>query len=184
MTKQRILAGMRSSGQLHIGNYLGGTKGMVALQDDPQYETFYMVADLHALTTPYDKAALSGATKNVIKDYLSAGLDPEKSALFVQSHGPQHSELSYLLSTVTTLAKLTHLPEYKEKDEQVPQHSTLALVPYPVLMAADILAYKSGLVPVGVDQEPHLELAREIARRMNADYGTNFPESKRFATKG
>lgn len=184
MAKQRILSGMRSSGRLHIGNYLGGAKGMIALQEDANYETFYMVADLHALTTPYNKDELAKATRNVVADYLACGLDPKKSTIFVQSHVPQHTELSYLFSTVTTLAKLTHLPEYKDKVKQFPQHSTLALVTYPVLMAADILLYKSGLVPVGVDQEPHLELAREIARRMNQDYGTDFPEPQRYATKG
>ena len=182
--RKRILSGIRSSGMLHLGNYLGAVKGMLALQGDPQYETFYMVADLHALTTPYDKAGLAEATRSVVKDYLAAGLDPEKSVLFVQSQVPEHAELSYLFSTVTTLAKLTHLPTYKEKVKQYPEHSTLALVGYPVLMAADILVYRSGLVPVGVDQEPHLEMAREIARRMNADYGTDFPEPVRFAIKG
>lgn len=184
MSKTRILSGIRSSGRLHIGNYLGAVKGMLALQSDPKYETFYMVADLHALTTPYDKEKFAEETRSVIKDYLAAGLDPEKSVLFVQSQVPEHLELAYYFSTVTTLAKMTHLPTYKEKVKQFPDHMTMALVNYPVLMAADILAYKAGLVPVGIDQEPHLEAAREIARRMNADFGTDFPEPKRFATKG
>ena len=95
MNKQRILAGMRSSGTLHLGNYLGGLKGMLALQDDPKYETYYMVADLHALTTPYDKTELAESTKNVIKDYLAAGLDPQKSVIFVQSQVPEQVELAY-----------------------------------------------------------------------------------------
>ncbi len=184
MSKTRILSGIRSSGRLHIGNYLGAVKGMLALQGDPLYETYYMVADLHTLTTPYDKEKFAGETRSVIKDYLAAGLDPEKSVLFVQSQVPEHLELAYYFSTVTTLAKMTHLPTYKEKVKQFPDHVTMALVNYPVLMAADILAYKAGLVPVGVDQEPHLEATREIARRMNADFGTDFPEPKRFATKG
>lgn len=184
MNKIRILSGIRSSGRLHIGNYLGAVKGMLALQNDPAYETYYMVADLHALTTPYDKEKFAQETKSVIKDYLAAGLDPEKSVLFVQSQVPEQVELAYYFSTVTTLAKMTHLPTYKEKVKQFPDHVTMALVNYPVLMAADILAYKAGLVPVGIDQEPHLEAAREIARRMNADFGMNFPEPKRFATKG
>ena len=182
--KQRILSGIRSSGRLHIGNYLGAVKGMLALQNDSKYETYYMVADLHALTTPYDKEKFAEETRSVIKDYLAAGLDPEKSVLFVQSQVPEHLELAYYFSTATTLAKMTHLPTYKEKGKQFPDHVTMALVNYPVLMAADILAYKAGLVPVGIDQEPHLEAAREIARRMNADFGTDFPEPKRFATKG
>lgn len=184
MIKQRILSGMRATGKLHLGNYLGAAKGMLALQADPQYETFYMVADLHALTTPYDKEQLSDATKNVVKDYLSIGLDPNKSILFVQSQVPEHIELAYLFSTTTSLAKLTHLPTYKDKLKQYPENSTLALVTYPVLMTSDILLYKAPLVPVGLDQEPHLEVAREIARRMNQDYDTDFPEPQRFATKG
>lgn len=182
--KTRILSGMRATGQLHLGNYLGAAKGMLALQNDPQYETFYMVADLHALTTPYDKAELRGKIIEVVRDYLAVGLDPEKSVLFVQSQVPQHAEMAFLASTVTTMAKMTHLPTYKEKVKQYPEHSTMALLNYPVLMAGDILVYKAGLVPVGIDQEPHLEVAREIARRMNADYGLNLPEPKRFATKG
>ncbi len=167
-----------------MGNYLGAVKGMLALQGDPLYETYFMVADLHALTTPYDKNQLADSTRNVVKDYLAAGLDPEKSTLFVDSQLPETLELAYYFSTVTTLAKLSHLPTYKEKIKQFPEHSTVALLNYPVLMAADILVFKSGLVPVGVDQEPHLEVAREIARRMNHDYGTDFPEPKRFVTKG
>src|SRR6476659_10140548 len=118
MAKKRVLAGMRASGRLHIGNYLGGAKGMLALQDDPDYETFYMVADLHGLTTPYDISAFSDATRNVILDYLSAGLDPEKSVIFVQSHVPEHTELAFLLSTVVTVARMQHLPTYKEKIKQ------------------------------------------------------------------
>ncbi len=169
---------------LHIGNYLGAVKGFLALQDDPMYETFYMVADLHALTTPYDKDTLAASTRNVIKDYLAAGLDPEKSTLFVQSMVPEHVELAYYFSTVTTMAKMMHLPTYKEKVKLYPDNSTMALLNYPVLMAADILVYKAGLVPVGIDQEPHLEVARGIARRMNADFSTDFPEPQRFATKG
>ena len=175
---------MRASGRLHLGNYLGGAKGMLALQENPEFETYFMVADLHGLTTPYDKESFAADTKNVIMDYLAAGLDPEKSALFVDSQVPEVTELAYYLSTVTTLAKMTHLPTYKEKVKQYPEHVTMALVNYPVLMAADILAFKAVQVPVGVDQEPHLEVAREIARRMNQDYGTDFPEPSIFATKG
>jgi tryptophanyl-tRNA synthetase len=182
--KKRILAGMRTSGRLHLGNYLGGAKGMLELQGKNEYETNYMVADLHGLTTPYDKVTFAQDTKNVIIDYLAAGLDPEKSTIFVDSHVPEVIELAYYLSTVTTLAKMTHLPTYKEKVKQFPEHVTMALVNYPVLMAADILAFNAELVPVGIDQEPHLEVAREIARRMNQDYGTNFKEPKIFATKG
>lgn len=182
--KKRVLAGIRATGRLHLGNYLGAVKGMLELQGDDTYETLYMVADVHTLTTPYDINELRKNRREVIIDYLAAGLDPEKSILFQQSEVNQHIELAFYLSSVTTIAKMQHLPTFKDKVKQYPEHATLALLNYPTLMAADIMVYKSGLVPVGVDQEPHLEVAREIARRMNADYGTDFPEPMRFATPG
>lgn len=184
MNKKRVLSGIRASGRLHLGNYLGAVKGMLALQENPEYETFYMVADLHTLTTPYNPKTLKMDVREVVLDYLAAGLDPQKSVIFVQSHVPQHIELSYLFSTSVSLAKMLHLPTYKEKLKLHPHDSTVALLYYPVLMAADILVYKGELVPVGIDQEPHLEVAREIARKMNSIYQTNFPEPKRFATEG
>lgn len=182
--QKRVLSGIRATGRLHLGNYLGAVKGMLALQDDPNYETFYMVADLHTITTPYNASELQKNRREIILDYLAAGLDPERSVLFQQSEVPQHTELAFLFSSVTTIAKMQHLPTFKEKVKQYPEHATLALLNYPVLMAADILVYKADLVPVGVDQEPHLEVTREIARRMNQDYETAFPEPKRFATEG
>lgn len=183
MTK-RVLSGIRATGSLHLGNYLGAVKGMLALQDDPNYETLYMVADAHAITTPYDVENLRRFRREVIVDYLAAGLDPEKSIIFCQADIPEHFELAFYFSSVTTVGKMQHLPTFKEKVKQYPEHVTLALLNYPVLMSADILAYQAELVPVGVDQEPHLEVAREIARRMNQDYGTNFPEPQRFVTPG
>lgn len=182
--KKNILSGIRASGSLHIGNYLGSIKGMLELQDNPDYNTFYMVADVHAVTTPYNKEELSKDRRNVFIDYLAAGLDSEKSALFIQSQVPQHCELTMYLSSVITIARMQHLPTFKEKVKQYPEHSTMALLNYPILMASDILLYKCGLVPVGVDQEPHLEVAREIAGKMNAYYGMNFPEPVRFDTPG
>ncbi len=184
MQKKRVLSGIRATGRLHLGNYLGAVKGMLALQEDPNYETFYMVADLHTISVPYDKGTLKEKVRDVVLDYLAAGLDPEKSVIFVQSQVPEHVELSYLFSTAVSLARMQHLPTYKEKVKQYPQNVTMGLLYYPVLMAADILIYKAGLVPVGIDQEPHLEVTREIARKMNSEYGTDFPEPKRFATKG
>ncbi len=183
MTK-RVLSGIRATGSLHLGNYLGAVKGMLALQDDPNYETLYMVADAHAITTPYDVENLRRFRREVIVDYLAAGLDPEKSIIFCQADIPEHFELAFYFSSVTTVGKMQHLPTFKEKVKQYPEHVTLALLNYPVLMSADILAYQAELVPVGVDQEPHLEVAREIARRMNQNYGTNFPEPQRFVTPG
>ena len=184
MTKKRVLSGIRATGRLHLGNYLGAVKGMLALQNNPEYETFYMVADLHTITTPYEKKDLKNNVREVVLDYLAAGLDPEKSTIFVQSQIPEHVELSYLFSTVVSIARMQHLPTYKEKIKQYPEHVTMALLYYPVLMAADILLYKANSVPVGIDQEPHLEVTREIARKMNSEFGTSFPEPKRFVTEG
>lgn len=182
--KKRVLSGIRATGRLHLGNYLGAVKGMLALQNDPEYETFYMVADVHTITTPYNIEELRKNRREVILDYLAAGLDPEKSVIFQQSEVPEHLELAFYFSSVVTIAKMQHLPTFKEKVKQYPEHATLALLNYPALMSADILVYKAELVPVGIDQEPHLEVAREIARRFNQDYGTDFPEPKRFATEG
>lgn len=186
--KKRVLSGIRATGRLHLGNYLGAVKGMLELQNPPagghEYETLYMVADVHTITTPYNVEELRKNRREVILDYLAAGLDPEKSVIFQQSEVSEHLELAFYFSSVVTIAKMQHLPTFKEKVKQYPENATLALLNYPALMAADILVYKAGLVPVGIDQEPHLEVAREIARRFNQDYGTDFPEPQRFKTTG
>jgi len=184
MNKKRVLSGIRATGRLHLGNYLGAVKGMLELQTSNEYETYYMVADVHTITTPYDVEELRKNRREVILDYLAAGLDPEKSVIFQQSEVGEHLELAFYLSSVVTVAKMQHLPTFKDKVKQYPENVTLALLNYPALMAADILIYKGELVPVGIDQEPHLEVAREIARRFNQDYKTSFPEPKRFATSG
>lgn len=183
--KKRVLSGIRATGRLHLGNYLGAVAGMLTLQQDPNYETFYTVVDLHTMTTPYDKKTLAKVSREVVLDYLSCGLDPVKSAIFLQSDlADLHTQLMFYFSTVVSVAQMQHLPTFKEKVKQHPENVTIALLNYPVLMAADILIYKAGLVPVGIDQEPHLEVTREIARKMNGTYGTDFPEPKRFATRG
>ncbi len=182
--KKRVLSGIRATGKLHLGNYLGAVKGMLDLQNNNQYETFYMVADAHTITTPYLPEELKNNRLEVIIDYLAAGLDPEKSIIFFQSDVSEHFELAFYFSSVTTIARIQHLPTYKDKVKQYPQHNTMALLNYPILMAADILIYKAQLVPVGIDQEPHLEVTREIARKMNQLYDTDFPEPVRFVTQG
>ncbi len=182
--KKRVFSGTRATGRLHLGNYLGAVKGYLELQDNSNYETIYMVMDLHAITTPFDKEKLSNNTKNVIMDYLACGLDPEKSIITVQSLVPEHTYLAQILSSEITVARMQHLPTFKDKVKQYPKNVSMALLNYSVLMAADILLYKASLVPVGIDQEPHLEVAREIARKMNEKYGTDFPEPTRFSTKG
>ena len=182
---KRVLQGMRPTGRLHLGNYLGTAKGMVALQEDPEYETFYMVADLHGMTTPFDPKKIGIEAREVIIDYLSVGLDPEKSALFLQSDlADLHVQLAYYFSTVVTIARMQHLPTFKEKVKQHPENVTMALLNYPILMASDILIYKASVVPVGIDQEPHMEVTREIAKKMNSLYDLDFPEPKSLDTKG
>lgn len=180
--RKRVYSGIRATGYLHLGNYLGAVKGMLALQDE--YDCTFSVVDLHAMTTPYDKKTLSSNVRNIILDYLSAGLDPQKCRLEIQSQVPQHTELSFLLATLYPLAPLQDLPTFKDKAAQYPKNITTALLYYPILMAADILLYKAELVPVGIDQEPHLEVAREVARKFNQQYGETFPEARRFKTKG
>ncbi|PIR63078.1 MAG: tryptophan--tRNA ligase [Candidatus Pacebacteria bacterium CG10_big_fil_rev_8_21_14_0_10_42_12] len=180
----RVLSGIRATGRLHLGNYLGAVKGMLALQDDPDIHPLFMVADAHTITTPYDVEELKTNRREVLIDYLAAGLDPERSILFLQSMVPGHYELAFLFSSVVSIARMQHLPTFKDKVRQYPEHATMALLNYPVLMSADILLYQANLVPVGIDQEPHLEVSRYIARKMNEQYGTSFPEPKRFATKG
>lgn len=182
--KKRVLSGIRATGRLHLGNYLGAIKGMLELQDDPAYETLYMVADLHTLTTPYNVEELRINRREIILDYLAAGLDPKRSILFQQSANHSHAELAFYFSSVMTIARMQHLPTFKDKVKQYPEHATMALLNYPILMAADILVYKADCVPVGIDQEPHLEVSREIARKMNQEYGTDFPEPVSFQTNG
>jgi tryptophanyl-tRNA synthetase len=182
MSKTRVFSGTRATGRLHLGNYLGAVKGYIDLQNDPQYECVYMAVDVHTITTPYDYRTLGGATREIIMDYLAAGLDPDKAIVTIQSLVPEHVELAFLFSSVVSVAKMQHLPTFKDKVKQHPENVTLALLNYPSLMAADILAYKTALVPAGLDQEPHIEVTREIARRMNDLYGTDFPETKRFTT--
>lgn len=182
--QKRVLSGIRATGRLHLGNYLGALKGMLTLQDDPALETLYMVADAHAVTTPFDPDQLRVHRREVIIDYLAAGLDPEKSILFQQADVSAHFELAFYFSSLVTIARMQHLPTFKEKVKQHPDSATMALLNYPVLMAADILLYQASFVPVGKDQEPHLEIAREIARKFNETYGTNFPEPRSFSTPG
>lgn len=183
--KNRVLSGMRPTGRLHLGNYLGAAKGMLALQDDPNYETLFTVVDIHATTTPYDARTLQQSARDVFIDYLSIGLDPEKSAISIQSDlADLITQLSFYVSSVMTVARMQHLPTFKDKVKQHPDNVTMALLNYPLLMAADILIYKASKVPVGIDQEPHLEVAREVARKMNEQFGMDFPEPTRFATKG
>lgn len=180
--KKRVYSGIRATGRLHLGNYFGAVKGMLALQEE--YDCVFSVVDLHAITTPYDPKTLQESVRNVVMDYLAAGLDPKKCLLEVQSKVPQHMELAYYLSTIYPVSRLEDLPTYKDKKQQYPKYVNMGLLYYPVLMAADVLLYKGELVPVGIDQEPHLEVMREIVRNFNRMFGDTFPQPQRFATKG
>ena len=165
-----------------MGNYMGAVKGMLELQD--KYDCVFAVVDLAAITTPYDPKTLKQSVRDIIIDYLAAGLDPKKCLIEVQSTVPEHMELAYYLSTIYPVSRLEDLPTYKDKKAQHPKYVNMGLLYYPIEMAADILLYKAELVPVGIDQEPHIEVTREIARKFNSMFGETFPEPKRFATPG
>lgn len=183
-SKQRILSGMRPTGRLHLGNWLGALQNWVKLQD--KYECYYMVADWHALTSDYARPGdIKSNTREMIIDWLSAGLDPGKSVLFVQSHVKEHAELHLLLSMITPLPWLERCPTYKEQMAEMSDKdlSTYGFLGYPLLQSADIMIYKANAVPVGKDQLPHLELCREIARRFNFMYNKQvFPEPESLLT--
>ena len=169
--KGRILSGMRPTGKLHLGNYVGALRNWVNLQDD--YDCFYFIADWHALTTDYaDTSNVKQSSLEVIIDYLASGLDPERSVLFIQSHVPQHAELYLLFGMITPLGWLERVPTYKEQRENIKDKdlSTYGFLGYPLLQSADILMYQADFVPVGEDQVPHIELTREVARRFNQFY--------------
>jgi len=184
--RRRVLSGMRSTGKLHLGNYVGALQNWVRMQDE--YECFFCVADWHALTTDYaDTSRVKENSLEVALDWLAAGLDPEKSVIFIQSHVPAHAELHLLLSMITPLGWLERVPTYKEQRENIKDKDlgTYGFLGYPVLQAADILIYKADVVPVGEDQVAHVELTREIARRFNGFYGTAkqvFPEPQSLLT--
>jgi tryptophanyl-tRNA synthetase len=172
--KKRVFSGARPTGRQHLGNYLGAIQNYVSLQDD--YDCVYCIVDIHALTTMEDTSGLQSNIHEMTLDWLAAGLDPKKSILFVQSHVPEVTELHTLLSMITPLGWLLRVPTFKEKVKLQPHNVNYGLVGYPVLMTADIVLYKAEVVPVGEDQLPHLELAREIARRFNNLFGDTFPE--------
>lgn len=185
-SRKRVLSGMRSTGKLHLGNYVGALQNWVRMQDE--YECFFMVADWHALTTDYaDTSRIKENSLEVVLDWLAAGLDPEKSVIFIQSHVPAHAELHLLFSMITPLGWLERVPTYKEQRENIKDKDlgTYGFLGYPVLQAADILVYKADCVPVGEDQVAHVELTREVARRFNGFYGAKkdvFPEPQALLT--
>jgi tryptophanyl-tRNA synthetase len=179
--RQRVLSGMRPTGKIHLGNYMGALHNWVRLQNSNDYECYFFIADWHALTTDYaDPSQVAANTREVAIDYLAAGLDPEKSVLFVQSDVRVHAELHLLLSMITSIGWLERVPSYKEQQENLQDKdlSTYGFLGYPLLQSADILIYQPHFVPVGQDQAAHVELTREIARRFNQFYPATGPKTR------
>lgn len=170
--KKVILSGIQPSGELTIGNYLGALKNWVKLQDE--YECYYCIVDLHAITVKQVPKDLRARTLEVLAVYIAAGIDPDKNTLFIQSHVPAHSELGWLLNCNTYMGELSRMTQYKDKSQRYGNNISAGLFNYPVLMAADILLYQADLVPVGGDQKQHLELTRDIAERFNNTYSPTF----------
>lgn len=177
MTK--IFSGIRPSGKLHLGNYLGAIKQWVKLQDEAG-QVIFSVVDYHGITTPFDPKTYHAQITNVVLDFLAAGVNPKKAFLVRQSRIPQHTELAWLFNTITPVSWLDRLPTYREKLEQVSKYQHMGLLDYPVLMAADILAEKSNLVPVGEDQLPHIDLSNEIVKKFNSMFGNVFEPVKPY----
>jgi tryptophanyl-tRNA synthetase len=183
MNKETYLAGCRASGKLHIGNYLGLVKDLVETQKDDTKERFYFIADLHGITTPFKPSELTENTLDVAASYLAAGIDPNKTAFFLQNHVLEHTWLAWIFNCITPLGELERMTQYKDKSRQHKDSINAGLLTYPALMAADILLYKPVGVPVGEDQVQHVELAREIARKFNSKFGMLFPEPKTYLRK-
>lgn len=184
MIKDTVLSGMQPSGMLHLGNLVGALRNWVRLQDE--YDCFYFLADWHALTTGYaNPETIKESSKDLLINFIAAGLDPDKSTIFIQSMVPQHAELHLLLSMITPLGWLERVPTFKEKQEELTGRdiSTYGFLGYPLLQTADIIIYRAKYVPVGVDQVPHLEISREIARRFNNTYRDFFPEPEALLTE-
>lgn len=178
---KRIFSGAQPTGGFHLGNYLGALKNWVELQR--QYESFFCVVNLHAITIPKDPKDLAAKTREVARLYLAAGVDPEVSTIFIQSDVPEHAELAWILNCMTRISELDRMTQFKEKGRTQRENVNVGLFDYPVLMAADILLYQTDLVPVGEDQKQHLELTRDVAMRFNRDYGETFRVPEPFIPK-
>lgn len=170
--KKRIFSGAQPTGNLHLGNYLGALKNWVALQDE--YESFYCIVNLHAITMPQNPEILKQKTLDLARIYLASGVDAEKSTIFIQSDVSEHAELAWVLSCIARMGELERMTQFKDKGKGNSERAGVGLFTYPVLMAADILLYQTNLVPVGKDQKQHLELSRDLAERFNRDFGESF----------
>ncbi|HEC77672.1 MAG TPA: tryptophan--tRNA ligase [candidate division WOR-3 bacterium] len=172
--KKRVFSGIQPSGRLHLGNYVGAIRNWIPMQDE--YFCIYGIVDYHAMTVHFNPKEMEDRIFNAAVDYLAAGLDPGKSILMVQSTVSEHTELAWILNTITPIGWLSRVPTFKEKRKANPDYVHMGLFDYPVLMAADIILYKAEVVPVGDDQVPHIELTREIVRKFNSYFGETFPE--------
>jgi tryptophanyl-tRNA synthetase len=181
--KPILVSGMQPTGRLHVGNYLGALKNFVDLQNSGKYQCYFFLADLHALTEGPAPKALAENILNLAADYLAAGLDPKKSVIYQQSLIPAHSELAWVLNTITPMGELERMTQYKDKSARQEANVNAGLFDYPVLMAADILIYNAQFIPVGEDQLQHLELARTVARKFNSRFGKTFLEPKGLLTQ-
>jgi len=177
----KIISGIQPTGSIHIGNYLGAIKQWVELQN--KKDSIFFIADLHALTIPYDEKKYQENILETAIAYLALGVDPQKSIFFVQSHVKEHSELAWLLNTITPLGELERMTQFKDKSKQFKKNINAGLLTYPILQAADILLYKGEAVPVGKDQVQHIELTRSIAKKFNHRFGDTFPEPKALLSK-
>ncbi len=183
MKKTTIVSGMQPSGELHIGNYLGALKNWVTIQNDEKYQCIFFIADYHSLSENYDPKQKSQQIFNLACDYLAAGIDPEKSTIFVQSNVPACTELSWIFNTLTPVTELERMTQYKDKSQGQQKNINTGLLTYPILQAADILLYHGALVPVGKDQIQHVEMTRDCARWFNHKYSVDFfPETKPLLT--
>ena len=169
---KRIFSGAQPTGNIHIGNYLGALRNWAALQHE--YESFFCIVNLHAITLPQDPQVLARKTRELVRLYLASGIDPQVSIIFIQSDVTEHAELAWILNCVTRIGELERMTQFKEKAGKQRESVSTGILLYPVLMAADILLYQTDLVPVGHDQKQHLELTRDIAERFNRDYGATF----------
>lgn len=177
-----VVSGMQPSGKMHVGNYVGAVRNWLRLQDDPAYKCFFFLADYHSISENYLPSEKRAQTLELATDLLALGLDPKKCALFVQSHVPEHTELCWVFNTVTPVAFLERMTQYKDKAGHQANNVNMGIFDYPVLQAADILIYKGAHVPVGRDQVQHVELTRDIARFFNNKFGAYFPETKPLLT--
>lgn len=180
MKKETILSGVQATGRMHIGNYLGALKHFIDIQDSGKYDCYFFVADLHALTVPRDPKQLRADTLEVVAEYIAAGLDPEKSTIFIQNHVLEHASLAWIFNCITPIGELERMTQFKDKGKAQKDSVNAGLLTYPVLQAADILLYKPTYVPVGEDQVQHIELSRVVARKFNNQFGKTFPEPKPF----